>query len=121
MSPEHSSGYAKHIRREKEESRKEQSPFIIPSWATVSGMIDLRTHNNSLLNDLFHNNRTVLKEYYDARYAKAIGKGDKKLNSFIRKYDSNPKSKFYNPELLTRLSPLTIMVRDSFPVSKPRR
>ena len=84
-------------------------------------MLELRTHNTPELNQFFLAHRDVIKEFYDARYEKAVGKGDEKLKRFIRKYDTNEKSKFYNPELIDRLQLHFTIVRDSFPIIRSRR
>lgn len=121
MSPERnqerkiSRGFALHVRREKAEERRQFHP--IPSWETVSGMLELRTYNNDELHELYLDldNRIILKEFYDTRYDMAVGKGPKRLNRFIRKYTTDKKSKFYNPDLIDKLKPHLHIIRDSFP------
>jgi hypothetical protein len=125
MSPEQhierkkpSHGYAVHVRREKEEARRQFQP--VPTWETTSGLLELRTHNFYELDELYQNNRFILKEFYEARYDIAVGRGSTKLNDFMKKYTLNEKAKSYNPELIDRLSPLFTMIRDSFPKNRTR-
>lgn len=59
----------------------------LPSWETVEGMLELRTHNNAYLNSLIQNNRPVIKEYYEAELDIASKKGSDRLNAFMEKYD----------------------------------
>jgi hypothetical protein len=120
MSPEQhierkrpSHGFAVHVRREKEEQRRQF--HAVPTWETTAQMLEQRTHSFYDLNQMFRDNRFVLKEFYDARYDIAVGKGSTRLNDFTRKYTQIEESKTYNPELIDRLSPLFTLIRDSFP------
>lgn len=123
MSPEQhmerkrtSHGFAVHVRREKEEARRKFQP--VPTWETMSGILELRTHNFYDLDELYQKNRFILKEFYEARYDIAVGKGSTRLNEFMKKYTQNEKAKSYNPELIDSLSPLFTIIRDSFPKNR---
>lgn len=136
MSPENrqerkrpSRGWAKHVREEKAKKRRGASlhittpqeridRFALPTWEQVQGMIEQRTYNDPTLYSLTFRYRSVLKRYFDARFANASGLGREQLDEFISEYYSDNEK---NRNLTERLSaPLTI-IRDSFPTSKPRR
>ena len=45
----------------------------LPSWETVDGMLELRTHNNRVHHSLYERYREELKGYYDSVYDSASG------------------------------------------------
>jgi hypothetical protein len=123
-----SKGWAKHIREQKALKRKEASGhfmtqqeridrFALPSWENIQQKIEQRTYNDSALFSLTFRYRSVLKEYFDARYAKASGQGSEKLELFLAKYNQDEEKRNLTEKLKI---PLTI-IRDSFPTPKLRK
>lgn len=117
----YSEGFKKHIRREKEITRREQPAVTLTSWDTISNMLEIRTHNTPEANDLFRENRQLLKLFYDGWFDVAAGRGRKKLNKLSRQYTQNTKSKYYNPELIDQLGPFISTIRDSFPATRSKK
>jgi len=120
-SPITSKGWAKHERTRIAQERRDQPLVTLASWETVSGMIDLRTRYNPDINELVQRHRPLLKLFYDGWFDVAAGRGRKRLNTLSKRYTQNPKSKYYNPELIDSLAPYISMIRDSFPETKSRR
>jgi hypothetical protein len=98
----------------------EQPRTTFPSWNGIWEMISLRTHNKPDQKKLVRQNRTLLKEFFDARYDIAVGNGDEKLKKFLEEhYSSDENSK--EEKLIKELEPYTTYIRDSFPKPTPRK
>lgn len=116
-----SKGWRTHERERKAEERREQPLVTLTSWDTVSNMLELRTHNTPQANDLFRENRQLLKLFYDGWFDVAAGRGRKRLEKLSKQYTENKKSKYYNPELIDKLGPLISAIRDSFPSTRSKK
>ena len=102
----YSRGYARYIREEKRRVREN------PTWDGVYQLLQDQFRYSPQLNQRLLENSSILKEFYEARLEIAQGQGSVKLNKFIDAYDRDPKSKTYNPDLISDLSPFFVRIRD---------
>ncbi len=87
--------------------------FALPSWEEMSGIFKYTMYNNNHEQyTLYLKHRGVIREFYEAMYDMATGKGTKKRNEFTKNYTQDPESEKYNPDLIDRLSPHLRLVRD---------
>lgn len=86
--------------------------FAIPSWKDIEEIIENNMHNNSNLYTLSLRHRTVLRQFYDARYAIATGEGKKLYGRFLDKYGERE-------GLMVSLTPHFTLIRDK--ISPPHQ
>lgn len=98
----------------------ERPTTTLPSWETVSGIIDLMTKNNHRNSRLIHAHQQLLKNFYDAWFDVAAGNGRENLDTLTQQY-TDKESPAYNPRLLDQLGPYISIIRNSFPQFRPRR
>ena len=88
--------------------------FAIPSWEDMEGILELRTHNDPELFTLSIRHRSVLRDFYYARYAIATGEGKKRLEKFGEKY-------YRREKLMNDLTPHFTLIRDIISPPKTKK
>ena len=116
-SPEYSSGFRRHIRREKEKTRR-SAAIIQPSrrfetenpadlhWNTIQTIITNSLNDNRDMIRLFKGNKLFFREFYDGRREKTLtGKSDnfERLQYEHLEDSSSPK---YDPEFFDQAGPI---------------
>lgn len=102
----YSRGYRSHIRTEKRRVREN------PTWEGTYQLLQDQFRYSQEQTQKLVQNSSILKEFYEARLEISQGLGSEKLNKFIDDYDRDPKSKAYNPQLISELSPFFVRIRD---------
>ncbi len=94
------------------ERRSAQPPTTLPGWGQTWDVLMIRLHNHPDFRDEVRDQRPIVREFYDARFALAQG-DPTKLNTFVETRIAKG-SETYDPKI-ERLMPVFDAISDRFP------